>query len=352
MARLKTYPDLFTHRRRSVLPEDAQRVIHNLGDGTGSISGDAQKIEAYRAALSKLDPNIVAQASVEIREIGGLYHHHRPRKLTLVPAGSPGFRSCTSGWFLQFHGNGFEREIALRRLEDTPRSPFEFVAIVYRMNDWAVQVRSAAFEYAERHFPKTDPAIIGEAAFFLFEQMRLLARWEPRATSLVEDTLYQERVLSLIKDRLLHITEGPVVRVLRAAMQRPDLDPLLPKLALEAKSAAIRACAADILLNGRARWAGGYKRVWIDKVYGISRREPDLRQRPLTISVDEQVHMVAASKDKSAQVRRIAASVLTEQLDNPQHWHSEIAARLKDDRNPSVASRMEFYFRKLTTAGA
>ncbi|MEM6932081.1 MAG: hypothetical protein AAF526_00695 [Pseudomonadota bacterium] len=134
-------------------------------------------------------------------------------------------------------------------------------------------------------------------------------------------------------------------------MRRPDLDPFLPELALNAKSAAIRACAVDLLLNGRAQWANGYKRVWVNKVYGISRREPDLEQRPLTIAVDIHEHMDAASKDRSAQVRRIAASVLTQQFDNRQPWHAEIAARLKDDKNPSVASRMDFYFRKQAMAG-
>lgn len=351
MVKQKIYPDLFTHRRRSVLPEGVQKAVRELNGVAGSVSGEASRIEAYRAALSKLDPSIVAQASAEIREIGGLYRHHRPRRLRLVPSTWFGGQHDASGWFLQFHGNGFERENAVRALNDAPRSPFEFVAIVYRMNDWAIQVRNAAFEYAEQYFPKTEPEIIGKAAFFLLQQTRLLARWEPRAAKLVEDSVYDERSLSVIKDRLLHVAEGPVVRVLRAAIRRPDLDPFLPDLALNAKSAAIRACAADILLNGRAQWANGYKRVWVNKVYGISRREPDLEQRLLTIAVDIREHMDAASKDKSAQVRRIAASVLTEQLENPQPWHANIASRLKDDRNPSVTSRMDFYFRKQAMAG-
>lgn len=352
MAKLKTYPDLFTHRRRSVLPEEAQRAIRELDGGGGSIPDQTRRIDAYRAALSALEPDIVAQASVEIREIGGLYQRNRPGVLRRLLPGQPARQADGSGWFIQFHGNGFEREAAIRHLNDAPRSPFEFVAIVYRMNDWAIQVRNAAFDYAERHFPHVEPDIVGKAAFFLFRQARLLSRWEPRAAKLVEDTLYDERVLPFIKDRLLHAAEGPVVRVLRAAMKRPDLDPFLPELALGAKSAAVRACAAEVLLNGRAQWADGYKRVWVDKVYGISRREPDLQRRPLSVSADIREHLEAASKDKSAQVRRIAASVLIGQLDNPQYWHAEIATKLKDDKNPGVASRMEFYFRKLASAGA
>ncbi len=250
---------------------------------------------------------------------------------------------------MQFHSNGFVRENAMKCLDDAPRSPFEFVAIVYRMNDWAVQVRRAAFEFAARYFPKTEPEVIGKAAFFLFQQMRLLGRWEPKVAKFVEDTLYDERALSFVVDRLLHIAESPVVRVLRAALQRSDLDPFLPELALNAKSSAIRSCAADILVNGRAQWANGYKCAWVNKVYGISRREPDLAQRPLTIAADIRAHMDTASKDKSAQVRRIAASYLAEHRDSPEPWHAEIAARLKNDKNPSVVSRVEFYFRRNTS---
>lgn len=145
----KTYPDLFTHRRCSILPEAVQKAVRELNGVAGSVRGEASRIEAYRAALSKLDPSIVAQASAEIREIGELYRHHRPRRLRLVPSAWFGGQYDASGWFLQFHGNGFERENAVRALNDAPRSPFEFVAIVYRMNDWAIQVRNATFEYAE-----------------------------------------------------------------------------------------------------------------------------------------------------------------------------------------------------------
>ena len=66
-------------------------------------------------------------------------------------------------------------------------------------------MRNAAVEYAEQYFPKTEPEIVGKAAFFLLQQTRLLARWEPRAAKLVEDTLYDERALSFIKDQLLDV---------------------------------------------------------------------------------------------------------------------------------------------------
>lgn len=309
-------------------------------------------IEVYRSVLSDLQPDAVAQASAEIRQIGRLYTETRPSLLGRFLVNRNHAGSEHSGWLLQFHASGYIREKAFQELSDPPQSAFEFVAVVYRMNDWVAQVREAAFAYAQRLFPLTEPKIVATAALFLFRQAGHLARWDRRAARLVEETLYHDKVLEILKAHLLQVTDGPVVRVLRSALRRPDLDSFLPELALNAKSAAIRSCAADAVLNRRACWAEGYKRVWVNKAYGVSRRVADLRHRSLSVTVNIRKHMDLAAQDRSAQVRRVAASLLSEQYAKPLPWHANIAERLRQDRNLSIATRMAFYFRKRAEAEA
>ena len=353
MAQLARYPDLFTHRKQSVLPKYAQHAIYALGRVEGSGVGAVDEIEAFRTALEMLDPKLIAPAGIQIRDIGGINYSWDHAGEDPSDFSEAGLRAPTDyGWFLQFHGDGFKREAALKRLDGPPRSPFEFVSIVYRMNDWVAQVRAAALEYGAQYFPRMDHDVAGRAAFFLLLRMQMFARWDDRAFKCVEDTFYRRDVLAFIKQQLRDKADGPVTAVLRRVMQRPDLDECLPELAAQAKSAAVRSCATDFLLNGRAQWANGYKRVWVDKVHGVSRLMPDLQQRPLSISVDVAGCMDRASRDRSAKVRKIAASALIARLGNRADWHDAIAERLKSDPNQGVASRMEFYFRKLASGGA
>ena len=347
MVKVKTYPDLFTHRRQSVLLEGVQTSIHELGSKTALSSGLEQSVAAYRLALRELEPGLIARASPEIREIGGLAGWRKPRMKARLSRFVRQVRAPDCNWFLLFHGSGYEREYAFRGLDGAPQSGFEFAAIIFRMNDWVPQVRRAAFDYAAQYFPKTAPEVIEQAAFFLFEYLPVLSRWDADARKLAEDTLYQEKVLSLVAARLALTTNGPVARVLRLACKRPGLDHFIPELAKNAKSAAVRACANDMLLHGRTKWPEGYKRVWINKVAGQSQWVPDIRQRPLGITVDITNVLHRAANDRSAHVRRVVASFLITQLANPQERHREIAARLAQDESPGVALRIAFYFRKL-----
>ncbi len=352
MAKLKRYTDLFTHRRQSVLPEYAQKAINNLGHIEVPCFGEVGEIEAYRAALDTLDPKLITQAGPQIRDIGGIHGWRETGYLRSIFFGRLLRQPDGYGWFSQFHGDGFKREAAMNQLDGPPRSPFEFVSIVYRMNDWVPEVRAAALKYAENYFPRADCDVVGKAALFLLMHMQKLARWDARAVKCVEDTLYREDVGTFIKNQLLTQSEGGAARVLRSLAKRADFDPFIPELSANAKSASVRACATDFLLNGRAQWSSGYKRVWVNKALGVSRLIPDLRQRPLSISIQIPEIMDRASKDRSAHVRIIVASALIRQLVNPLEWHTKIAVRLKCDKNQSVASRMDFYFRAMAAGGA
>lgn len=346
MANSKTYPDEFTYRRRSVFPVATQRTIHALGRAAQSRSLKTKEIAAFRDAIGTLDAAAASRASREISQIGGLYSQNAtfsPLRFLLrfLSARPP----ANSGWFFLFHYNGLMREKAISGLREAPGSAFELSAIVYRMNDWAPQVRAASFRYAEEFFPRTSPAVIAKAAFFLLEQVPLLTRWDKAARDLVLDTVFDAAVVPVLKEMFLEGRTGREARVIRAALRHPALDPALPDLALNARSSSVRALAFEALLRGRAQWCSGKRQVWVDKSLGYSRHVPNVKHRPLSLSVDLRPYFLAASVDKSAQVRRVAATLLLDQMQDRQDWHAQVAETLKDDQSTSVSSRMDFYFR-------
>ena len=179
MASFQHYEDIFTHRKKSVLPETAQQAIYKLGIAVqNGLILDAQ-IESFRDDLEQVPAAAVPQASQEIRDIAKLYGGFTVKHAL--------GEHPELGWLYLFHGNGFYRQEAIEVLRSAPRSPFEFTAIVYRLNDWVGNVRSAALKYAARQFCNTAAAVVSESSFFLLSQANLLARWEPEGQRLLKD---------------------------------------------------------------------------------------------------------------------------------------------------------------------
>ena len=353
------HEDLYTYRKRSVLPPDAQTAVYELGQAVENRSITTTKISKFRDALKTVPASAVPRASAEIREIAGIYQgYHQPEQptgllakfLTTLKPKSPitdALRSHSDiGWLLIFHGNGYVRQAALEALSSTPHSEFEFSAIVYRLNDWVENIRYSAAPYAKSFFPKTHPAIVGQSAFFLLAQARVLSRWNRDGQVVLEDTIYRPDVLEYLKVQFLSTRSGRVGHTIQQILKRPDFDTRLSELARNAALPSVRAVAMDALLNNRARWFVGYKKQWIDKVFSISRRVADFETRSVDLHTDFDGLLVAAASDKSAQVRKVAADTLNANLDGASEKMDKVAETLQHDKNSSVRSRIDFYMRK------
>ena len=249
------------------------------------------------------------------------------------------------GWLLMFHGSGYVRQGAMEALTTSPSCPFEVAAVVYRLNDWVDNVRAASKVYASRFLGTASAEVIGESTFFLLPQSAYLNRWDDEALSIWKETIYRADVLSTLREQFLAPRRGKVGQSLRLLLQRPDFDSSLEKLALGAKLPTVRAIAIETLIMGRARWVVGYRREWVNKVYGITRRvaEFDSRRVEIRFGVAEVLH--AAAQDKSSLVRRIAADYLIAQRESWTPEMFKISEALKRDKSPAVRSRMDFLTR-------
>lgn len=359
MSATSDYPDLFTYRKRSILPKHTQKAVYDLGLGIQKILPDTTTIPAYRTSLQNMPASSLPRASAEIREIAGIYNGYQPHhstnlisKFFRVLKGHPDNLSALLkstpdlGWLLLFHGNGYLRQAALENLAADPLSEFEFSAVVYRLNDWVENVRLAATKYAARHFPSTNPEVIGKSSFFLLTQARHLSRWNKEGQAVLEEAIYRADVLIFLREQFSKVRSGRVGHTLQQLLRRPDFDPHLHYLACNAALPLVRAISMDVLLNERARWFVSYRKEWVDKVYGISRRIAEFDYRPIDTAVDFQTLVQIAASDRSAQVRKVAADSLIAKRQEASDLLDKIARKLQSDKNRSVRTRIDYYLRK------
>lgn len=352
------YEDLFTHRKRSVLPPNVQTAVFELGRAIENRSILSKQISRFRSALKTVPAAAVPRASAEIREIAKIYQsYHQPdqtsgllaKLLNLPKPKSSLLDELNSnpdlGWLLIFHGNGYVRQAALETLADAPESEFEFSAIVYRLNDWVKNIRTAAAQYAAMFFPKTRSDIVGQSSFFLLAQAQVLSRWNQDGQTLLEGAIYRPDVLQHLKDQFLSVRSGRVGHTLQQILRRPDFDTQLSELARDAILPSVRAVAMDALLNNRCRWFVGHKKQWVDKVFGISRSVAEFESRPVNVFSDFDSLLRDAASDNSAQVRKIAADAINVNVNNTSKTIDEVARTLQQDKNASVRSRIDFFLR-------
>ena len=177
--------------------------------------------------------------------------------------------------------------------------------------------------------------------------MNHLNRWDDQALSIVHDSIYREEVLDELGKQFLAPRSGKVGQCLRLILQRADFDIYLEKLALDATLPTVRAIAVETLLMGRARWFVGYRREWVNKVYGITRRIAEFETRNAEIDFEVADVLRAAARDKSSLVRRIAADFL---ISKREHLTAEMAKcsdALRNDKSSAVRSRIDFLDRAI-----
>jgi hypothetical protein len=360
MQKVPEYSDLFTHRKRSVFSEAAQKAIAQLGHSFQNKAVTAQMIDTFRFELREIPAEAVPRGSFEIREIAKLYQQYpyqSPSGIGSRFLQAFGFSSANIdgifhehpnlAWLLMFHSNGYVREAAIRALKTAPNCAFELAAVVYRMNDWVENVRTASMIYARKFFPIMEAEIISGSTFFLLPQLTLLNRWDDSAISVVKEGVYRPDVLNKLKERFLSTCTGKVSQSLRQILKQSDFDRNLEELALNAKLPKVRAVAVETLLIGRARWLIGYRREWVDKVYGINRRVAEFKTRDVKVDFEQILILRTAAQDKSYEVRRVVADFLATRGQNMTPQMIEILDRLLDDKSPAVRARIEFIRSKL-----
>jgi hypothetical protein len=249
-----------------------------------------------------------------------------------------------------FHGSGYVRQAAMEALSSSPRCPFEVAAVVYRLNDWVGNVRTASTTYAREFLVTARAEAISESAFFLLSQMSFLSRWDDQALSVLQDSIYRTEVLEEMRKQFLAPRGGKVGQTLRLVLRRADFDLHLEELALDARLPTVRAIAVETLLMGRARWFVGYRREWVNKVYGITRRVAEFETRNVEIDYGVEIILGAAARDKSSLVRRITADFLISKRGNSTAGMAELSDALRNDKSSAVRSRIDFLDRMIASA--
>lgn len=357
------YSDLFTHRKKSVFPENVQELARELGASFQGKRVSAELVSSFRSALQNLPAESVPRGATEIREIAQMYMgygYNEPVGLGSSFLRALGLRRVNGdtslqkhpdlGWLLMFHGSGYVRQAAMEALTTSPSCPFEVAAVVYRLNDWVGNVRTASTEYARKFLLAASAEAISESAFFLLPQVNHLNRWDDQALSVVQDSIYRSEVLDEMRKQFLARRSGKVGQSLRFVLRRSDFDIHLEELALDARLPTVRAIATETLLMRRASWFEGYRREWVNKAYGITRRIAEFKTRNVDIDFGVADVLGAAARDKSSLVRRIAADFLIAKREHLVAEMVELSDSLRNDKSSAVRSRIDFLDRTMASS--
>lgn len=359
MARQEDYPDHTTHRIRSVLPPKLQTDIVELSKAIHEDKDISTHLSSFVLGIRELPAEVIVRAATEIRDVGDLYTRSDAGKRFWAFIPTAGYYATPKAelrilakypplaQLYIFHPDGLLREAALKCLDEPPDNPFAFVAIIYRLNDWAEQVRDAACDCANRLFQQVSASTVAETSFFLFTQIRHWGRWGVSERHVLETTLYRRDVMQAFADLLMHRHSGRVGMILRHALCHPGLDDALPRLAHEADSPHVRAIAYETLILRRAQWQVGHQYEWIDKRFGLRRRVPRFDLRPLDHQLDIEKLIAEAAQDRAVTVRKIATRGLIDLRYELSSEMINVGKLLSTDEATSVRLRAEFYLNNL-----
>jgi hypothetical protein len=335
------------------LPDDVAGGLSALGEAIAQGHVSAPLIDTALTALSRLPPAAVSWADGPIADLAHLGWRHAPRLFSLLRILEPNqveFELLEQhpglAWVFLFHRNGFVRQRALDTLRAPPTSPFLLAALVLRMNDWVRQVQVAAHYRVEQLLPETSLTVIAGASPFLIDRWRSWGRWDAESMGIIDATLQRPDVAAVMVERFMGKTPGPLATQLRYALKGPSYDPYLLNLAQHAAQPAVRVVAFNALVRSRASWPVGFRREWIDKRYGLSRRVVAFDSRAIQHDYPLPGLTLTALRDRSAAVRRAAADALIEQRSTFPDI-DRIVGELSRDRSPAIRERADFLQRKL-----
>ncbi|MEP3847905.1 MAG: hypothetical protein ABJM43_21395 [Paracoccaceae bacterium] len=235
--------------------------------------------------------------------------------------------------------DGHLRECAVKLapMDDTAA----LTALLLRCNDWAAPVRTAAFARLEAVLPRLSQADLVPLCLFVLDRV---TRWERGGADAAQMFAALRDWPIIVKTAFLETTTGPLTRSLRQLLRSPDYDWALPELALNARSAFVRAVAVETLLTGHARWTEGYDWVWHDKVFNLRRKVPRRCKRVVEVSSTTRAMVLRhAGQDQSAKLRSLVADYLIT-VGAPEG--DKLVTLLASDKAKTVQDRMAFYHKK------
>ncbi|MBV9930949.1 MAG: hypothetical protein JO013_08385 [Alphaproteobacteria bacterium] len=338
----------------TTIAEPLLTLLKNAGDAiaAGEVPGD---LGACIDGLGALPPEAAGLVEAEVASLLGLFGRHAPVRAVnpwtawLLPPRQRddivllSAQPALAALFL-FHRDGYVREAALARLDAALDGPFWVAALARRLNDWVPQVRAAAATAARRAFAKTDPAVLAAAARFLIGRRNAWRRWGAEA-AVLDEALGREDVADALAALFEAPGAGAKTAMLRDALRGAAMDRHLLRLARCASLPAVRAEAMRTLLRGRARWPVGYRRTWIDKSHGLWRRTLTFQERPVTRPVALATLAGLAARDRSPQVRRLAAEAAVRHGDALPNLE-EVTGLLRADRSRAVREAIAFVDRR------
>lgn len=336
-------------RKPSPIAPDLQVALRHVGAQLTSGLRVADAFAQVPALLDRIDPGSLAEAEADIvREAGLDRRQAEPSFMTRLTGRALEYRDQLretkdlEKLFL-FHRDGRLREAALHKFEGPVSSPFIFVALAWRLNDWVPEVRRAAAACAGRCFPQTSPAIAAKAALVLLLRRSTWGRWTDEHR-LIDNELSRPDVAAELVTLVIRRATGPNATVLREALRTPWLDFSLPRIASEAVQPATRATAYQALIAGQASWPYGWRWRWVDKSIGRKRAETVFANRALTIDVPLEATIAQALDDRSGTVRSVAMSGVIRHHDRFPDAKI-IARRFLADKARGVRERAAFILR-------
>lgn len=334
--------------RRSVLSNDLLHALNMVGAKLRESRRIGHDLDLALGLLSDLEPGHVARADREIADAADL--DRRPPVLLLgrllwpQPQGAkllqvlPGLE-----YLFLFHRDGRLREAALLKMTGGLPSPFMFAAVLWRLNDWVPDVRQAAIQCASRTFPVTAPSIIARTAAELLVRQASWGRWRDER-ALLDSVFSRADVAVHLAELIAKEKTGPQASTLRHVLRTPAFDRHLQRLSREAVQPSVRAVALKALIDGKAEWPTGTAWQWVDKSLELRRRVQIFDRRPLSVTASRNAFIEQGISDPSAAVRRVALNGIVRYLLGTEEA-SAMAARLLQDRSPSVRELAEFILR-------
>ena len=242
-------------------------------------------------------------------------------------------------WMDICNADGFRRERALRTLSGGAPNSFLFALVVRKLNDWVPQVRAAACDVLPFIAEASDPEFIVDVLFVTLPYWDSWGRMGGVEKEVLMKIILMDKVTDALKQRLLISSSGPVATIFVQAGRTTALDNFLAEIAEKSVQPSLRAKAYRCQFESKFVWAEGLTWQWVDKVNGIKRRLPILKERIISTTTLFIENLRMATTDRSPMVRRIAGEMLIKELGNIGDEAFKLANILASDASKSVAER-------------
>lgn len=250
-------------------------------------------------------------------------------------------------WLDLISADGYRREKTLRALSGALPNAFIFSLALRRLNDWVPQVRKAARDALPDIARASQPQHVSEALCVALHHWDAWGRIEEADQEILLSIIGETRIAEPLKDILISSTSGPMPSLFAQLGRTAILDERVEEIAHLAVQPAVRAKAYRSLFEQRILWVEGWVHEWVDLRYCQSHWVRKISERPLKVSTPVSELLSNAAQDRSSLVRRLAAEILIQELENPDVASRALAERFAADPSSAVAERGAFAIKKL-----